>query len=194
MRSLNTSWVIISLLMCVEIAQGQSRTDIRPDFAVFQHAGSIGFASAGFGYDVSKGRARLSFHYGHVPRNQGGTLNIFTGKLLCVPWIFQPNERFTINPLDAGVIVSYHTGDNFKSNVPDYFSKNYYWWHTNLRFHLATEHSVTCHFNEGSPFSRLTTYLEFNINDLYLVSYFTNTSSLRLHELVKGGIGVRLAF
>jgi L-rhamnose mutarotase len=40
----------------------------------------------------------------------------------------------------------------------------------------------------------LSAYLEFNTNDLYLVSYVLNAGSLRIGEVVKAGIGVRLGF
>ena len=184
--------LIAALFFVVHEAQAQ-QSFLRPDFLALQHAGSIGYLSAGLGYDVYQSRARLSFHYGNVPENLGGDLDIFTGKFLCVPAVIRASEQVIIHPIDVGVMVSYHTGDNFKSNVPDYFSKNYYWWHTNLRFHVAIEQSVNIYFHERR-IHRISGYIEFNLNDLYVVSYVTNSSTVGLDELVKAGIGTRIWF
>jgi hypothetical protein len=105
------------------------------------------------------------------------------------------SENANINPFDIGLMLSYHFGDNFKLSVPDYLStNNYYWWHTAMRIHLAMESSVTVRFDQKRAFHAVTGYVEFNTNDLYFVSYINNTSTLKLHELIKVGVGARLSF
>jgi len=193
MKSFRINVVFTALLVLVASEACSQKSFLKPDFLALQHAGSIGYLSAGLGYDVFQSRARMSFHYGNVPKNLGGNLDIFTGKFLCVPAVVRVSELVIIHPIDVGVMVSYHTGENFKSNVPDYFESNYYWWHTNLRFHVAVEQSVNVYFHERR-FHRMSAYIEFNMNDLYLVSYFTNTSTLGLDKLVKAGIGTRIWF
>lgn len=194
MKLLSTSIAALGIVFSSITSVAQNKIDVVPDFGVVQYAGSIGYLSGGLGYDVFESRARLSFHYGEVPEIRGGQLRILSGKFLCVPLVAKLSDRIYVNPIDAGMIVSYHTGENFKSNVPDYFEKNYYWWHTNLRFHVATEHAITFNFHEQNTLKRASLYAEFNLNDLYLVSFFTNTSSLGLHKLVKGGLGIRVGF
>jgi hypothetical protein len=174
---------------------GQKRSFLTPDFIVLQYAGSIGYYSAGAGYDIFKSRGRMSFHFGSVPKSSGGPLNIVTGKVFYEPWQIRLSEKAHFNPLDIGMIVSYHMGDDFKMNVPDYLSSdNYYWWHTCMRLHLAVETSVTAELKPNRFFKRFTGYAECNTNDLYMVSYFKNASTLKAYQLIKVGIGGRFNF
>lgn len=191
MRSLFT---VLGLIVGI-VLFGQEKNGLQPDFVVAQYAGSIGYFSFGTGYDIFKNRGRISVHFGNVPREYGGVLNIASGKFLYSFSSIPLSNRLTFKPIDAGIILSYHFGDNFKLNVPNYFkTDNYYWWHTAMRLHLATESSVSLHFSRESIFRSLTGYLEMNSNDLYIVSFINNTSSLKPHQLIKVGVGLRLHF
>jgi len=166
-----------------------------PDFFVTQYAGSIGFVSGGLGYNIFKSKGMVSIHFGTVPKNLGGPLSIFTAKLFYNFWEVELSKRMTFRPVDVGLMVSYHTGDDFKSNVPDLFtSKNYYWWYTSMRWHLATETSLSVHLSPNRFFKKFTTYIELNSNDLYILSYITNASSLNLTRLIRAGLGARFNF
>jgi hypothetical protein len=186
--------IILTSLFVPTLAEAQHRK-ATPDFFVVQYAGSIGHVSGGLGYDIFKGRARAGIHFGTVPRNQGGPLNIFAGKFFYPSWSLKLSEKTSFNPLDIGLIISYHTGENFKLSVPDYFaSRNYYWWHTSMRIHAATETSLSIRMQRNRFVRKLTAYLELNTNDLYLVSYFTNAGTLKLTEMIKAGTGIRFSF
>jgi hypothetical protein len=174
-------------------ASGQ-RSRYLPDHAGLQYAGSIGYVSAGAGYDVMRKSARMSFHYGFVPEAKGGRLNIVATKLAFKTMSFRLSERTRINPLDAGIMISYHFGSNFRSRWPNYrYPEGYYWWKTSLRAHLLVESFFTVDLKEKF-FKSFTTYVEFNSNDLYIVSYLQNRSSLSLRDIVKIGYGVRMNF
>jgi hypothetical protein len=171
------------------------RSNVSPDFAVIQYAGSIGYLSGGVGYDIFQNRGRVSMHFGSVPKSEGGPLNVIAGKIIGEPWTIALSERTTFNPLDVGLMVSYHMGDNFKSNVPDLLAKrNYYWWHTSLRVHLITETAISVKLEENRFFKKFTLYGELNSNDLYMVSYISNASTLKFYELIKLGVGLRFNF
>lgn len=190
MRTIAITIFVAAVTTCV----GQ-RKAIAPDFLVIQYAGSIGYLSGGTGYDIFHNRGRVSLHFGSVPKAQGGPLNILTGKFFVEPWTLRLARRTTLNPLDIGLMLSYHMGDDFKINVPDYFaSDNYYWWHTAMRAHLATETSISIQMEPNRFLRKLTGYAELNSNDLYLVSFASNASTLALHDIFKIGIGVRLTF
>src|SRR5690349_8681129 len=125
------------LTLVVNRSHAQKRSPLLPDFAVAQYAGSIGYLSGGIGYDVLRNRGRVSAHFGSVPRSQGGPLDIFCAKFFVEPWTIAMSEKFTFNPLDVGVMVSYHTGADFKENIPNYLAeRNYYWFNTNMRLHV----------------------------------------------------------
>ena len=165
-----------------------------PDFGVVQYAGSIGFVSFGAGYDVFKSKARFSMHYGFVPSTKGGPLNILTLKLFCKPTSWRLSENMKINPFDFGVMGSYHYGDDFDEQWPDVHPKGYYWWNPALRLHLAMESSVSYKFPKDHRFNAISAYLEFNTNDLYIVSYAKNASTIKPWQIIKLGTGVRLNF
>lgn len=186
----------ISAVLILSAGMGMcQRHNITPDFASVQYAGSIGYLSIGAGYNIFKDKGRVSGHFGMVPENRGGHLDIIAVKLFYTPKVVQVFERVVINPADVGLMVSYHFGDNFKLNVPNYFSDdNYYWWHTAMRIHLAIESSASLDLGSEGIFRALTAYLEFNTNDLYVVSFVNNPRSLALHELVKLGAGLRFIF
>ena len=192
MKMLSTTLLLITVALTFCKAQ---KKGIAPDFAVLQYAGSIGYVSGGLGYDLFQNRGRASIHFGSIPRGEGGPLNIAAFKIIGEPWTIAITEKTTLNPLDVGLMLSYHMGDNFKTNVPDLLAeRNYYWWHTNLRVHLITETSLSVQLEPNRFFRKFTVYGELNSNDLYMVSYFSNAATLKLYELVKAGAGVRLNF
>lgn len=128
--------ILLFTLTCVA-SFAQERHWTYPDFITAQYAGSIGYLSGGIGYDILKNRARVTVHYGHVPKWKGGPLNIFATKFLYVPAVYQVTDRAAISPFDFGLMVSYHLGSNFRSRWPTHrYPERYYWWQTSFRFHL----------------------------------------------------------
>lgn len=179
------------------VAEAQQGPNAVPDFATMQFGGSIGYVSGGFGYDVFGGHGRASAHYGDVPAAKGGSLNVFAAKLVYIPFVIVRAQEygFEFNPIDIGILASWHSGSGVKSHWPDtQYPRGYYWWHPALRLHLLSEHAITYRFPEDNLLTAITGYVEFNINDLYLVSYVQNARSLRLTDVVKTGLGVRVRF
>src|SRR5687767_10505935 len=131
------------LLGCITAGFSQKRDWMIPDFGVVQYAGSIGYFSAGLGYNIMKSKARVIAHFGHVPIGLGGSLNIISAKLYFKPATFTIWNRVRMNPFDIGLMASYHYGDNFEERWPEgVHPRGYYWWHPALRTHLGMESSV----------------------------------------------------
>lgn len=187
---------LLTFLLAAFTASAQERSHWAvPDFFVIQHAGSIGFFSAGVGYDVLESKARFSTHFGSVPLKRGGILNVVSVKLFFKPTTLTVWNRVKFNPVDVGIIASYHYGDNFESRWPEgVHPKGYYWWHPALRAHVGMESSVTYECKKGHAFKSVTGYIEFNTNELYLVSYFQNMKSLTPGDIIKLGAGARIHF
>lgn len=187
--------LLLSLLafLIVDVASAQ-KDGFVPDFLTMQYAGSIGFLSVGAGYDVFNNHAMLSLQYGYVPVRKGGGLNVLSAKLLFRTGTVGLSQKTTIEPLSAGMMVSYHLGSEFQSRWPGHrYPDGYYWWRTSLKVHLNTQTSIT--YKLGSDrFESITGFLDLNINELYLVSYFQNAGALSLADIVKVGYGVRLNF
>lgn len=183
---------LIGLVVGIQISYGQG-SDLFPDFVTIQYAGSIGYKSLGVGYEL-KDRARVSAHYGFVPASRGGILHIVTGKYLFTPITIEQSSKLNIQPLNVGAMITYHFGENFYTLWPsDRYPKGYYWWPSSLRLHLLLESAVTYHLND-SFFKSVSGYIEFNTNDLYVVSYALNVKSINFFDIVKSGVGVRLRF
>jgi hypothetical protein len=175
-------------------AQAQRLQALLPDYVNTQYAGSVGWLSVGIDYDILKGRGRLGARYGTVPKKQGGPLHLISSSLFYEPLLVKVSPRLVINPIDVGLKMSYHFGDKFYTQLPSRYPEGYYWWKSALRFHLATQTALTWKLYNQSNIKSVTGYVELNTNELYLVSYFQNPGSLRLGEVVKTGIGVRLKF
>ena len=147
------------------------------------------------GYHVFKSKARFSTHFGVVPKNRGGTLNIVSAKLIFNPKTYDIDSRLRLSPFDLGLMGSFHYGDNFETRWPEgVHPKGYYWWHPALRAHLILETSLNYEFAKGHRFQSVSGYIEFNTNELYLVSFIQNLKTVRLTDIVKIGIGLRLDF
>jgi hypothetical protein len=189
---MKTLAVILILFFSTLATWAQNR--LVPDFAVVQYAGSIGFFSAGAGYNIMKNKGFASVQYGNVPESRGGELNIVAGKLMFNTFTLKVSDKVKINPLAAGLMASYHFGSAFSSSWPSHrYPDGYYWWKTSLRFHLNTQTSITHEINTKSIKS-LTYYIDLNANDLYLASFFQNHKSLKLSEVIKIGYGIRATF
>lgn len=180
-------------MLCVfGTAVGQNR-DWLPDHAVLQYAGSIGLASIGVQYDVG-GKHRMGVHYGYVPEELGGPLNIVAAKFVFGIVSVSLSESMIFKPLDAGVMVSYHFGSQFHSRWPQHrYPEGYYWWVTSLRPHLLTQTSFT-YFPKVSGIQALTGFIELNTNELYLVNFAKNARSLSFFDIIKAGAGIRVRF
>jgi len=192
------------LLLIISLAQAygaqtpvlaQKTGAVVPDYATVQYAGSVGWLSVGVDYDLfKKERARLGLLYGYVPENRGGELHLVSASFFYETIEKRLSERLTLNPLDVGLKVSYHFGDNFYTVWPDRYPRRYYWWPTSFLMHVATQHSLTLKMPEGSAVQAITGYADLNTNGLYLVGFFQNASSNKLHHIFKLGFGVRLKF
>jgi opacity protein-like surface antigen len=189
---LNSLFLVSFFCLASNVIFAQRSNVLIPDFAVAQYAGSIGYASIGFGYSVSE-KSRLSLHYGKVPACKGGPLDIIAAKFFCSPYTLSPSATILIKPVDLGFMVTYHFGDNFYTLWLDRYPDGYYWWSSSTRFHLALESAVT-YLLPNSFFKSITGYVEFNTNDLYMVSFVLNHKTIGFLDIVKAGAGVRIKF
>jgi hypothetical protein len=187
--------ILISFCLVSLGLNAQGRRWFSPEHLIIQYAGSIGEVSGGAGYNVFKGKARVSAHFGYVPKAVGGPLSIVSTKLIFIPRSYRISERVMVNPFDAGLMITYHFGEAFNSTWPaSQYPENYYWWKTTFRFHLNIESSITVKIRDNATFKAVTGYIEFNSNELYLVSLCQNMHSLRVWDAVMLGAGARFHF
>lgn len=186
--------IIAVLIITAHFCYAQSNNTLLPDYVSLQYAGSTGWLSVGTGYHLFKDHFRVGMQYGYVPKNRGGDLHILTAALLYKPVKVNLSNKVSINPIDFGLKASYQFGENYSLKWPSKYPDGYYWWSSALRLHLVTESSITIKLASPKLFKSITGFVELNSNDLYMISYVLNMKSLKLTEVVKTGVGVRLHF
>lgn len=186
---LHSILLLLSILLANEL-NAQSFCKVTPHYLTTQYAGSIGYFSYGIGYKLDT-KSMLSVHYGHVPSSKGGKLDILALKYSYSPLSLNPSAKLVVQPINIGFMGSYHHGSNFHTRWPSRYPEGYYWWIPSLKFHMITETAITFNLTNGI-FKSISGYIEFNSNGLYVISYVLNANSLRLTDIIKTGIGVRV--
>lgn len=204
MKQLLTKISLALLTLSVQFAYAQNaevqkRSWYVPSSAVLQHAGSIGFFSAGAGFKLNKsGKSTLDLTYGYVPAKFGGDLNIIAAKFAYRPYGIKIKNWGVLYPTNPGVFLSYHAGGDFDSTWDDdEYPKGYYWWSTAFRPHISLSTEFKLDAKKLLPNLRvksISLYSEFNTNELYGISYFQNPHDLNITGIFKLGIGTRVEF
>lgn len=166
-----------------------------PDQANLQYAGSIGFLSAGAGYNLMKEKTALSFHVGYVPESLGGELTIVAIKFEYKPWAIHIKDKAIIHPFNPVIFPSYTLGENFdfKFERPQY-RKGYYFWSSALRLHIGAGTEIKLLTKPNSKIKYVSVYAEANTNDLYLLSWYQNRTNAPFYKMFKLGYGIRTYF
>ncbi len=205
MENWKLKWLSIRILglVCMCSFQGISNAQLFnaliPDDIIVQHAGSIGFISAGVGYEIFKNKkGNIDLLYGYVPESKGGTLHIITSKFAYRPFQFKIGKWGTIYPLNPGIFVSYTIKRGLSITWDkDQYPKGYYWWPEAIRLHPSLSNELYLKADHLLPKARIKAvilYSEFNTNDLYLISWVNNQRALSLTDIFKLGYGIRVKF
>jgi hypothetical protein len=197
-RKLSPSKVFIFIsIMGVLNAKGQAKfvKALIPDQAIIQYAGSIGYLSAGLGYNFFKERSVLSFHYGIVPVNKGGELNIVAVKFDYRPFSIKIGDHLLFHPVNPVIFLSYTLGNDFRFRFnQDQYTKGYYFWSPALREHLGVSSELKLLGDNSSKIKSISIYAEANTNDLYMVSWYANRTSTPIYKIFHTGFGLKINF
>jgi hypothetical protein len=158
-----------------------------------QFAGSIGYLSVGGGY-VHNRYIQSELLYGFVPAQYGGPRSKITYRFLWQPVELELNSRWTWKPIGTSVFLSYSLDKNM-TLLPSYskYQKDYYWWSTALRKHLGFQTAFE-RKDRSKPGPRTQYYMEWNTNDLYMVSYWENRREMSPLDIFFWGFGIRRYF
>ncbi len=171
---------------------------IKPDGIVLQHAGSIGFMSAGVQYHLFKQRGNLEFLYGYVPKSKGGDLNILSMKFVYKPFKIKYKDLAVIYPFNPGAFVSYQLRKGATvAWTDDPYEEQYYWWSTVFRPHLSFSAEIKLNalkIMPGTTIQNIGIYSEFNFNELSLASWYKNPKTKEFRDILKLGLGARIYF
>jgi hypothetical protein len=156
-----------------------------------QYAGSIGLYAIGIHKVSTNNKFETGILFGDLPEKFGGPVKTITVKFTYNPFRFNLSDKFQIEPLQAGVFITKHFGENLALTWGKDYPKGYYWWNRSIRYHLFVSTQALYKFNK-QPLDRITVNFEANTNDLYLYSYFPNMNTLSVWEIVYFGVGVKV--
>lgn len=177
------------------LAQDKLMNALTPDFAGVQYAGSLGYFSVGAGYDLFK-KTTISLNYGYVPEQKGGKMHILALKLEYKPLKIPIGTKLMLQPFNPGIFATY-TFDkelSFKFTSPQY-PKNYYFWSEALRKHIFANSEIKL-INplNNKKIQAVGLYIEANTNDIYLISWFENRTTIPFTDIFKLGYGLKVYF
>lgn len=166
-----------------------------PTQTKIQYAGSIGVASAGFGWDYGRrGQWETDLMVGIIPSyNSDSPKLTLTVKGSYVPWSVAFNDRFSFEPFSCGLFLSTILSDKFWVREPQRYPKGYYTFSTRIRSHIFIGQRFTCQVNRGRmdrSLRSVTLYYELSTCDFYLISRITNRS-LWVKDLLSFSFGLK---
>jgi hypothetical protein len=187
---------ILIVLMGITLKSNAQKFLIPKD-VVLQYAGSIGYLSAGAGYELfGNKRGNLDIIYGFVPESKGGALHIFTAKFAYRPFVIRIGDWAKVYPVNPGLFIRYTLNNNLGFNFDTVqYPKGYYYFSEAARPHLSISNEfqlIKGKVLDRTGLKAISIYSEFNTNDYYLVNYFQNTSALSVTDIFKLGIGIRV--
>ncbi len=191
------SFILFSVTFLSPHADAQSF--LIPDELIVQHAGSIGYFSAGAGYKFFKDdRGNLDLLYGFVPASKGGKLQIITAKFAYKPFVVKLNKIGTLYPFNPGLFLTYTAHEDLQLKFSkDNWPKGYYFWSEAIRPHISFSNEIEfseLKFIKEAGLKSFSLYSEFNSNEWYLVNYFQNAPEVSVTDVFKLGIGLRVRF
>lgn len=166
-----------------------------PTHSKIQYAGSIGIASAGFGWDYGRrGQWETDLFVGVIPSyNSDSPKLTLTLKESFVPWSIGLGDRFSFEPLSCGLFLSTILSDKFWVREPDRYPKGYYTFSTRIRSHIFVGERFTCKVNtrrRDRTLRSISVYYELSTCDFYLISAITNRT-LRVKDILSLSFGVK---
>lgn len=171
-------------------------TKLIPSHLVTQYAGSIGFLSAGFGWDYGK-RAQweTTLLWGYLPKYHSDKSKItFTLKQNYTPWSIKLNPQMYVEPLTCGLFFNTIFSEEFWVDEPDRYPKGYYGFSTRIRTHIFLGQRFTHQISKKRRYfaKSITAYYEFSTCDLYIASLFTNPSYLKPKDILSLAVGIKM--
>lgn len=190
-----TIFVSAFLLSFGSLAQESTESNhkwYRPDFLTVQHAGNIGYFSAGVGYQFFNDFLSTSLLYGYVPKSisEAKVIHTFTIKNT-IPLFTRNIDAYSIGAY-TGLTFTYETGNNSWLKFPEEFPKGYYF--TNA-FHLTVFGGIKLHkrMERSTRLKGVDLYVESGTIETYL-KYAIESDEVKLHDVFSLAFGINLYF
>jgi hypothetical protein len=164
-----------------------------PDHIKVQYAGGVGFISIGAGYNTKNQKLEGDLYYGYLPESIGGvSIHSISGKVTWIPIHSVSIKKYQAEPLMTGLIVNYSFGKQYFSFDPPYYPYRYYSFPTAIHSALFLGSRIGYNFPTQSYVKRISVYYEILSFDREIISFVSNTKSLKITEIVILALGVKI--
>ena len=166
-----------------------------PDHIKVQYAGGMGFISIGAGYSTKNQKLEGDLYYGYLPESIGGvSIHSISGKVAWIPIHSVSIKKYQVEPLMTGLIVNYNFGKQYFSFDPPYYPYRYYSFPTAIHSALFLGSRIGYNFPTQSYVKRISVYYEILSFDREILSFVSNTKSLKITDIVTLALGVKINF
>ena len=165
---------------------------LMPKQSKLQFAGSMGMLSVGPGWYYGKiNQWETDWFIGFIPEIDDVKGHVTTTlKQTYTPFRIQLNDNLNFEPVTTGIYINKIFGEYFWSKLPEKYPKKYYFWAVNTRFHIFIGQSVALKLGERTLGKELSFFYEFNTNDLYLISAYSN-KTIGIKDIVGFSFGIK---
>lgn len=164
-----------------------------PDHIKIQYAGGLGFISVGAGYSTKNQKLEGDLYYGYLPESIGGvSIHSISGKVTWIPIHSVSIKKYQVEPLMTGLIVNYSFGKQYFSFDPPNYPYRYYSFPTAIHSALFLGSRIGYNFPTQSYVKRISVYYEILSFDREILSFVSNTKSLKITDIVTLALGVKI--
>jgi hypothetical protein len=168
------------------------RNKLLPDHIKIQFAGGIGFFSLGAGYSSANEKFEGDFYYGYVPESIGGlTIHSLTSKITWLPVKAIPVYGLRLKPFTTGLLINYTFGKQYFGFTPDNYPYNYYNHPTNLHIGFFLGGQLRNTYKPQKKIKQMALYYELITFDTELISFVKNTRTIKIHDIINLGLGLK---
>src|SRR6186997_461153 len=173
-------------------AQKKNST-LLPDHVKVQYAGGTGFVAVGVGYSAKNQKLEGDLYYGYLPESVGGvSIHSISGKITWIPIHAVSIKKCQVEPLMTGLVVNYSFGKQYFSFDPPYYPYRYYSFPTAIHSALFLGSRIGYNFPTQSYVKRISVYYEILSFDREILSFVSNTKSLKITDIVTLALGVKI--
>ena len=164
-----------------------------PDNIKLQYAGGMGFISIGAGYTTKNQKLEGDLYYGYLPESVGGvSIHSISGKITWIPINTLSIKKYHVEPLMTGLVVNYSFGKQYFSFDPPNYPYRYYSFPTAIHSALFLGSRIGYNFPPQSYVKRISVYYEILSFDREIISFVSNTKSLKITDIVTLALGVKV--
>ena len=191
----SSAMLLFFLLVTTEkiSAQKKSFKISPPNHIKIQYAGGMGFISIAAGYSTKNQKLEGDLYYGYLPKSiEGVSIHSISAKVTWIPIHSVSIQKYQVEPLMTGLIVNYNFGKQYFSFDPPNYPYRYYSFPTAIHSALFLGSRIGYNFPTQSYVKRISLYYEILSFDREIISFVSNTKSLKITDIVTLALGVKV--